>query len=268
MKTFVISLSTAQERRKHILAEFTKQEVDFEFFDAITPANINLVASQLGLIEFTTGLHENEVACLLSHMILWKKAIDEQLDYIAIFEDDIHLGKYAKEFLSDSEWIPKECAVIKLEVFYKKIGVALNQQKLFAPNARQLLLLREALMGCGGYIISQSIAQKLLDFIIESDSLIPVDHFVFRECPDLEIYQLAPALCIQDMILTRGETQFPSTLEDVRNIRKGKCLKKEKLPYSAKFKKELLRVFQQLEKMLRRFIKLKHGIKTINIKFR
>ncbi|NUG82314.1 glycosyltransferase family 25 protein, partial [Acinetobacter bereziniae] len=90
MKTFVISLSTAQERRKHILAEFTKQEVDFEFFDAITPANINLVASQLGLIEFTTGLHENEVACLLSHMILWKKAIDEQLDYIAIFEDDIH----------------------------------------------------------------------------------------------------------------------------------------------------------------------------------
>ncbi|MBJ9952873.1 MULTISPECIES: glycosyltransferase family 25 protein [unclassified Acinetobacter] len=268
MKKFVISLSTAQERRKHIVAEFTKQEVDFEFFDAITPVNINLMASQLGLVEFTTDLHENEVGCLLSHMILWKKAIDEQLDYIAIFEDDIYLGENAKDFLLDTTWIPKECSVIKLEVFYKKIGVALKQQHLYVPHDRELLLLREAHMGCGGYILSQEVAQKLLNYIVKSKVLIPVDHFLFRECPKLDIYQLSPALCIQDVILKNGQTEFPSALEEVRNIRKGKYLQKEKLKYNIKLKKEILRIFKQIQKLILNMTKFRRGIKTVKIKFR
>ena len=213
MKKVVISLSTAQERRKHIVAEFTKQEVDFEFFDAITPANIDMATSKLGLVGYTTALHQNEVGCLLSHMLLWKKAIDEQLDYIVIFEDDIYLGDHAKDFLLDDVWIPKECSVIKLEVFYKKIGVALKQQNLSAPNARKLLLLREAHMGCGGYILSLDVAKKLLSFIVESKVLIPVDHFLFRECPELEVYQLSPALCIQDYILNPNEQKFTTSLQ-------------------------------------------------------
>jgi len=268
MKKFVISLSTAQERRKHIVAEFAKQEVDFEFFDAITPANIDIATSQLGLVGYTTALHQNEVGCLLSHMLLWKKAIDEQLDYIAIFEDDIYLGDHAKDFLLDDVWIPKECSVIKLEVFYKKIGVALKQHNLSAPDARKLLLLREAHMGCGGYIISQDVAKKLLNFIVESKVLIPVDHFLFRECPELAVYQLSPALCIQDMILTNGNTQFPSALEEVRNIRKGKYLKKEKLKFSAKLKKECSRIVRQIQKMMIKLAKFRQGIRTVKIKFR
>ncbi|MCX5466767.1 glycosyltransferase family 25 protein [Acinetobacter nematophilus] len=268
MKKFVISLSTAQERRKHIVAEFTKQEVDFEFFDAITPVNINLMASQLGLIGFTTDLHENEVGCLLSHMTLWKKAIDEQLDYIAIFEDDIYLGENAKDFLLNTTWIPKECSAIKLEVLYKKISVALKQKNLSAPNDRKLLLLREPHMGCGGYILSNDVAKKLLSFIIESKVLIPVDHFLFRECSGIEVYQLSPALCIQDVTLTNGNTQFPSALEDVRNIRKGRYSKKVKLQYKAKLKKEIFRIFTQIQKLILNLTKFRRGIKTVKIKFR
>ena len=163
---------------------------------------------------------------------------------------------------------PKECSVIKLEVFYKKIGVALKQHNLSAPDARKLLLLREAHMGCGGYIISQDVAKKLLNFIVESKALIPVDHFLFRECPELEVYQLSPALCIQDMILTNGNTQFPSALEEVRNIRKGKYLKKKKLKFSDKLKKECSRVIRQIQKMMIKLAKFRQGIRTVKIKFR
>ena len=135
--------------------------------------------------------------------------------------------------------------------------MALKQHNLSAPDARKLLLLREAHMGCGGYIISQDVAKKLLNFIVESKVLIPVDHFLFRECPELAVYQLSPALCIQDMILTNGNTQFPSALEEVRNIRKGKYLKKEKLKFSAKLKKECSRIIRQIQKMMiRRLPKL------------
>ena len=94
MKKMVISLSTAKERREHIMAEFAQQDVDFEFFDAITPVSLDLAISQLGLDGYHSTLHQNEIGCLLSHMILWKKVVDEKLKYIAIFEDDIYFGLY------------------------------------------------------------------------------------------------------------------------------------------------------------------------------
>lgn len=37
LKNFVISLSSALERRHHIAQVFNEQGIDFEFFDAITP---------------------------------------------------------------------------------------------------------------------------------------------------------------------------------------------------------------------------------------
>ena len=57
MKKMVISLSTAKERREHIMAEFAQQDVDFEFFDAITPVSLDLAISQLGLDGYYSTLH-------------------------------------------------------------------------------------------------------------------------------------------------------------------------------------------------------------------
>ena len=269
MKKMVISLSTAKERREHIMAEFAQQDVDFEFFDAITPVSLDLAISQLGLDGYHSTLHQNEIGCLLSHMILWKKVVDEKLKYIAIFEDDIYLGEKAKDFLTNECWIPNECSLVKLEVFYKKIGIALQQQPFLVPNARQLCLLKEVHMGCGGYIISQEMAKKLLNFVITSKVLIPVDHVVFRECPQVNVYQLMPALCIQDMILTQGKTRFPSALEDVRNIRKGQVVaNKIKLKFSEKIKKEGVRILNRIQKIIVNYNKYRQGIKIVKIKFR
>ena len=36
MQNYIISLITATGRRQHIIQEFTKQSISFEFFDAIT----------------------------------------------------------------------------------------------------------------------------------------------------------------------------------------------------------------------------------------
>ena len=44
---FVISLTSALERRQHIRQEFGRHGVDFEFFDAITPSNLAETAARL-----------------------------------------------------------------------------------------------------------------------------------------------------------------------------------------------------------------------------
>lgn len=58
---------------------------------------IDLV-EKMGLNYNNNYLSQGELACLMSHILLWKKASDENLPYITIFEDDIYLGANANIF--------------------------------------------------------------------------------------------------------------------------------------------------------------------------
>ena len=40
---FVISLSSAADRRKHIVNEFQKKSIKFQFFDAVNKDTVNLI---------------------------------------------------------------------------------------------------------------------------------------------------------------------------------------------------------------------------------
>ncbi|WP_204352538.1 glycosyltransferase family 25 protein [Aggregatibacter kilianii] len=105
-KNFVISIPTADKRRNHIIEQFGRQNIPFEFFDAFTPSPeldslIQWNLPQLDETTFTNG----EKACFMSHLELWKKCIDEDLPYINIFEDDIYLGENADHFLSQDKWL-------------------------------------------------------------------------------------------------------------------------------------------------------------------
>lgn len=271
MKIFIISLEKEHQRRVHIIEQFDQEDLCFEFFNAITPHTIEQGKNQLGLNNKVTELHQNEVACLLSHAILWKKAVDENLDYITIFEDDIYLGNNAKDFLQDTKWIPKDCKLIKLETFYKKAGIELWGKHYPLNDGRKLLSLATVHMGAGGYIISKQVAKELLTLLMESQKIIPVDHIVFREYPihkNVKVYQMTPALCIQDVILKKGKTIFPSSLENVRNERKGEKRPKKQLSLGMKIKRELSRIISSFYQILKDHLNLYKGIKIIKINFK
>lgn len=76
-------------------------------------------------------------------------------------------------------------------------------------------------LGTGGYIVSRETAIKLLNTIQASTTLIPIDHFIFDVMrSEVCIYQLSPALCIQDHKLIKSHQNFPSVLEKERRERK------------------------------------------------
>jgi glycosyl transferase, family 25 len=271
MKNYVISLSSAYQRRAHIENEFSRRAVDFEFFDAVVPATVEATAGVLGLDSTRTQLHQREVACLLSHVALWKKAVEEQLDYIAIFEDDIYLGEHADFFLASSSWIPPQCQIIKLEAFYKRIVVLTDPPAISLPYKRRLLILGAAHMGGGGYILSNSAASELIGFLAQCNELLPIDHVVFGHYPRAtsnRVHQMVPALCIQDMNLAKDHTRFPSHLKEVRSIRRGESKEKEKLGFSRKATREVGRILIQIERALRELVQMFQGRRTMRIRFR
>lgn len=254
MKNFVISLASANERRAHILSEFSKHETEFDFFDAITPSTIDQTAKDLSLDIASSDLKPSEIACLLSHVVLWKKAVDDNLDFIGIFEDDIHLGQQAATILARTEWVPKDSHIIKVEAFYPKVSASIYSKRI-QSSTRKLVALKSKHMGTGGYILSNQGARALLAFIKEYKKLIPIDHIMFKDylvSGQYEVYQMMPALCIQDFILMRDKTSLPSGLAEDRKLRKGNIRKVDtKLTLQNKFTREFMRFFAQLVRIVK-----------------
>ena len=124
MKNIVISLKTATARREHIVQEFGKKKIGFEFFDALTPDLARPLAEKMQLNIQEDFLSPGELACFMSHVSIWQKMVDEQIPHLAIFEDDVYLGQNADYFLSNDTWIQSDWQIIK------------RLQKKFYTNAK------------------------------------------------------------------------------------------------------------------------------------
>ncbi|OUC19085.1 glycosyltransferase family 25 protein [Neisseria meningitidis] len=79
MQNHVISLASAAERRAHIADTFGARGIPFQFFDALMPSE----ALEQAMAELVPGLSAHpylssvEKACFMSHVVLWKQALDE-----------------------------------------------------------------------------------------------------------------------------------------------------------------------------------------------
>lgn len=262
MQNYVISLKIETKRREHINSQFGKQNIQFSFFDALTPDTIKPIATKIGIDIDNQALTKGELACFMSHISLWHKMIDENIPYMAIFEDDVHLGENANAFLNGSEWIPKKCDIIKLEAFYKKILVD-KLSRIRLNQDRSLFILKSKHLGGAGYILSQQAARILLiEVKNQKNSIKPLDHLIFEDCishKELNIMQMQPAICIQDYILHDSHERFQSSLEIER--RKRFSIQTKSLSLLEKIKRELVRLIMQI-------VKLKNKILTVDVTYK
>ncbi|MBF7682337.1 glycosyltransferase family 25 protein [Acinetobacter sp. B5B] len=249
MKKYVISLKTENTRRAHITSEFSQQKISFDFFDAITPDQAIQYAHDFGLTMDERYLTSGELACFMSHFLLWQKALDENLPYIAIFEDDIFLGESAVQFLMSDDWIPTTLDVVKLEAFAPKVVLG---AKIASVYQRDICYLKGANLGAAGYILSKDGAKSLIAFIKNAKILLPLDHMVFElylKEKQRVVGQVVPALCIQELELNKIKNSgytLKSALLDERHCR----MKSHKVKGFAKLKKEAARLPLQLYNLL------------------
>ncbi|WP_118785807.1 glycosyltransferase family 25 protein [Haemophilus haemolyticus] len=239
-KNVVISISTADKRRNHIIDQFGQKQIPFEFFDAFTPSDRLDAHLQRYLpnVEATSKLTAGEKGCLVSHFMLWKKCVDDNLDYISIFEDDILLGENAEQFLANDEWLKmrfnfQEIFVLRLETFLMPVQLE-HQQQILPFQERNMDILKSKHFGTAGYIISNGAARYLINLFenLAVDKVKAIDEIMFNEQVNVgiyQVYQLNPAICVQELQLNQEESLLVSDLEQERKnkpkIKKNKTLK-------------------------------------------
>ena len=236
---YVISISSASQRREHNIKEFGKHHIPFEFYDAITPSEClnQLIQTYLPNLAHAK-LSEGEKACFMSHYMLWKKCIDENLPYIYIFEDDVLLGEDAYSFLAEDEWLKErftsdDSFILRFETFLKPAKC--ENVKISSFKSRLILKLVEEQYGLAAYVISKNAVISLFRQMsrLTSDDIDAIDILAFRDFLNLDnvySYQIIPAISIQELQWKKSKSVLYSQLEDERY----KILKDNKVKNSKK----------------------------------
>lgn len=258
---YVISLKTATARREHITKEFTQEGIPFEFFDAITPGE-SLDASISALVPNLAQQHKlslGEKACFMSHVVLWKKCVDEGLPFIHIFEDDVILGKNVQMMLNDNTWLQERFPssnlwILKTETFLMKVNTTPSTVPAFQNHLFPFL--RSVHYGTAGYTISFATAQYLLKMVYQLSSvkLVPIDHILFdiylTPSHKVKVYQMLPAFCIQADRLAHPAQELSSQLESERDNLRTHIRLSQRQP---SLTHRIIRKIRSLSKILNRF---------------
>ncbi|KRB24282.1 hypothetical protein ASD99_28970 [Mesorhizobium sp. Root695] len=208
MKCMVINLDRSPDRLAHVTAEFARIGVLFDRVPAIDALHRSEFAKT------SSGLTPTEVACLMSHKVCWKIIANGDDAFGAIFEDDILFSEAAGPMLSHYGWIPADADIVKLETYLKKTVIAMKRTSV--GRAFSVARLYGLHIGTAGYILSKQAARDLISRSLDA----PADHVVFD--PSLPssssktIYQLLPALCVQNDLVCEKAFRLNSLLNEER----------------------------------------------------
>lgn len=250
-RNYVISLENAFQRRAHITQEFSNKQLTFEFFDAYSPSDrMNNMASTLipALLQNTT-LSDGEKGCLLSHLVLWNRCVEENLDFITIFEDDVILSENISKYITYCYKLPSSNFILKLESFPMRARMS----KICHIENRDIYALKSEYVGAAGYIISHNAAKFLISYFqgLSSTELLPIDEILFNQFiykNVIDIYQISPALCIQDRFYHYSTTKLGSSLENER-FQPQQNTSSNKKSILKRIKKQLFRMFDSRKKV-------------------
>ena len=255
-KNFVISIPTADKRRNHIIQQFGQKKIPFEFFDAFIPSerlNEHL-QRYLPNVDATPRLTMGEKGCLMSHFMLWKKCVDDGLDYITLFEDDILLGENAEQFLAEDEWLKvrfnfQEIFVLRLETFLMPVKIE-KQQGILPFQQREIDILKSKHFGTAGYVISHGAAKYLIEVFekFSSEEVKPIDEIMFNQLIDIsgyQVYQLNPAICVQELQLNQENSVLESGLQKERKKNTVSHTKKTLKQRLIRIKENILRALNK-----------------------
>ncbi len=251
MKTYVINLARRKDRLDAMTAQLVRMDIGFERVPAVDSVAVReewlaryfADAGPLGAIP------KGDKCCSLSHRRAWAAFLASEEPYAVFLEDDVLLDPAAADFLTCSDWLPKDTAVVKLEHFGPQNQRVLLGNPVAVGSGWQMAPIHSRHTGAGAYILSRNAAAALLAHGKKWN--IPVDHLLFNAnvseiAVRLRPYQLLPALA-------RQHGGFGG-VSDIASSRKG--LRK---PSWAYVKREAVRAWHELRLLPQQILKVLRG---------
>ena len=245
MNIVVISDKNNEVRRQNIIKEFSNNDLDFKFFDAIMANKMSKEELATKSIK-DTFLSPSEIGCALSHCGVYDEFLKSDEQSIMICEDDIYFTEYfnydsllkIKEFLDETDE-PRLVVLQKSIYHHKRIQSVGDNVNLYST--------RNAFC-THGYMINRAAARNIKMF--QTPIRFEIDAFKFyywlNAC---KLYCLD-----KDFIVQLAEEIIPSTVEknwkDNRKAKKDAAYKElyNQLSLKGKFISQFRRLNKAINK--------------------
>jgi glycosyl transferase family 25 len=188
MKIYLINLDRHSERLAHMRKQLNG--VAFERISAVDGSND---------APTTKGLSRFELACLESHRLAWRRFLNGPDGCACFLEDDLHIWPGVAGLTGSGSWIPSDAHSVKLDTYRQKVELG---EKRVTIGGREIARLYSRHQSSAAYILTREGAARYLD--LTASASLPADYALFPDHPrrlGLRIYQLCPAIAIQDHLL-------------------------------------------------------------------
>jgi glycosyl transferase, family 25 len=192
MKIYLINLDRDQARLAHMRNQLNG--VGFERISAVDGSNDPPT---------TKGLTRFELACLESHKTAWRQFLNGPEAHACFLEDDLHIWPGFASLAGNGSWIPSDAHSVKLDTYLQKVELG---EKRVAIDGREVARLYSRHQSSAAYILTRAGAARYLD--LTANASLPADYALFPNHSrrlGLHIYQLCPAIAIQDHLLKEGQ---------------------------------------------------------------
>ncbi len=208
-KIYVVNLKSDIARKKNIINEFKKQNIqNFEIIDAVAGNELNeyeldnlTFKNKKNFNPWNSKMSPSQIGCALSHIKIYKKFINTNFELAFILEDDA-------VFLDDFGIKIKNLILKNFK--YKKQIMLLSELKEFYPkaidakNGYEIVNVSNAFF-THGYIINREAAKAIISFNFPIKTV--ADNFVF-----FKIYCGVKITGLNPFLLKQDNTNFKTSI--------------------------------------------------------
>jgi len=175
-KIYIVSVKECRERRRFV--EHQKKKLEYygfhvEIIDAIYWQTTNVMDRMNQLeIDFLYHISQTQIACFLSHRMIWQKIVDCQDEYAIVLEDDIDLADFDLFLQSEKE-------LSTLDSFHGLIFWKHPEKlRLDTEKISKNLIKAYEQWGTCAYHLSPKICAELLEI---SHLTKPIDNYLYND---------------------------------------------------------------------------------------
>jgi glycosyl transferase family 25 len=221
---WVISLARSGERRRYIETHLADRGLAYEIVDAVDGGDLSTEAladaydSEGARACIRRELAASEIGCGLSHLKLFQRMIDEDIEVALIMEDDAWIRPETLPILQRRDAFPPDWEVVLLQHFHRMGGPVSWWHRHKLLEGYRVGRLVAPTYGTAGYLIKRSAARKLLDASYPLRA--PADHWIcghmglpiriygidppcIRQCEEIGVGAIASTMPDRDELRSR-----------------------------------------------------------------
>ncbi|EQC1409824.1 glycosyltransferase family 25 protein [Providencia rettgeri] len=221
MIVFIINLKESSERRLKMQAQLDKTELKYEFINAVNGKDLSDAELKEIVYDYPNCmLTKGEIGCALSHLSIYKKMVNENIEQALVLEDDAVLPHNIEDIISkikllDSKRSPNIFLLSKIDSYIKNQKLDNNIFKVYQAICSH------------AYIINKKAAKNIIKIQTpvryESDMW---RYFRYFNCANVYAY-------IPSVVSSDDEEKITSSLEKDRSP-----LLKKREGYRSKLRKK------------------------------